>query len=110
MIRNTHILFGLAFIMVFNACKKGDNSNTDCLPNAITVRQVINKQATIQFSGKYFIIEQGTIDTKLIPCNLSPEFHVDNLPVIITGEVKSTPQPGPGPCCTENFIIEKITR
>ena len=55
-------------------------------------------------------VEQGSIDTKLLPCNLPMEFIQDGLQVVISGEVKSTPQSGFGPCCTENFVITKITR
>lgn len=111
MVRHTLILSGLAFSIVFNACKKDDNSITDCFPNTIIVRQLINKQATIKWVvGKYYIVEQGVIDTRLNPCNLTQEFQVDNLQVIVSGDVKSTVQPGPGPCCGENFVITKITK
>ncbi len=57
-----------------------------------------------------YIIEQGTIDTKLIPCNLPIEFVQDNLQVIISGDVKLRPREANEPCCTEDIVITKITR
>lgn len=99
-------------ITIFNSCKK-DKETTQCFPNAPTVRQISNKQAVIKLTATVnpvWIIEKGSIDTKLIPCNFPMEFYQDGLQVIISGEVKSTPQAGPGPCCTEKFVITKISR
>jgi hypothetical protein len=101
----------LLLTILFFSCKKNDSLKTDCFPNEITTRTIVDKQAIIKsVSGKYYIVEQGAIDTKLIPCNLAQEFQVDNLQVTISGEVKATLQGGPGPCCSENFIISKIKR
>ena len=102
------------FILVtlFNSCKKDKNS-TECFPDAATVRQITNKQATIKVTAtinSVYIIEQGSIDTKLIPCNLPMEFYQNDLQIVISGDVKSTIQGGPGPCCNENFVITKISR
>ena len=106
----------IAFILVatiFSSCKKNDNTtnNTGCIANATTVRQINNAQATVKINaGKFYIFEQGTIDTRLNPCFLATEFQVDNLQVIISGEVKLTQRVGNEPCCTEDFMIIKITR
>lgn len=99
-------------LLLICACKKDKAQANKCFSNATTVRQVLNKQATVkqQSTGLFYIIEQGTIDTKLNPCNLTPEFQIDNLLVTISGDIKSTIQGGPSPCCTENFVITKITR
>jgi len=102
----------LILIIIFNSCKK-EKETTECFPNVTTVRQISNKQAVIKLTATVnpvWIIEQGSIDTKLIPCNFPMEFYQDGLQVIISGEVKSMPQSGPGPCCTENFVITKISR
>lgn len=110
-----HLLAITLFFMllaIIGSCKK-EKEATGCLNNATTVRQILNKQAVIKLNATInpvWIIEQGTIDTKLIPCNFPMEFYEDGLQVIISGEVKLTPQVGPGPCCTENFVITKITR
>ena len=85
----------IAFVLVTTiiSCKKDNNtnSNTDCFPNATTVRQITNGQATVKAAGeKFYIVEQGTIDTKLNPCSLAQEFQVDNLQVTISGDVKLT--------------------
>ncbi len=101
-------------IIILNACKKTDKPVTDnCFPGTATVRQIINKPAVIKLTATIsavYIVEQGSIDGKLIPCNLPQEFYQNDLQVVISGEVKATLQGGPGPCCTENFVITKITR
>lgn len=97
---------------ISNSCKKYIYS-TECLAGDPIVRLITNKQAVIKLNATVnlvWIIEQGSVDNKLIPCNLPMEFYRDGLQVIISGEVKSTPQAGPEPCCTENFVITKITR
>jgi hypothetical protein len=103
------ILFGVTTI--FQSCKKNKSSTVECFPNEITTRQITNKQATIQLTnGQFYIVEQGTIDTKLNPCNLTQEFQVNNLQVTISGDIKETTQGVSGPCCTDNFVISKITK
>ena len=97
---------------IVSSCKK-DRNSTECFPGATTVRQITNKQAVIKVTAMInpvYIIEQGSIDTKLIPCNLPMEFYQNDLQVIISGDVKSRQQAGPGPCCDENFVITKISR
>lgn len=102
------LIVGIAFI----SCEKDSRKTNDCFPNSTTARQIVNKLATVrqQPGGLFYIIEQGSIDTKLNPCNLANEFQVDNLQVTISGDVKATLQGGPGPCCTDDFVITKITR
>jgi hypothetical protein len=94
------------------SCKKA-KSPSDCSPGAPTVRQILNKQATIKVTAMIhpvYIIEDGAIDTKLIPCNFPMEFYQADLRVTISGEVKQTVQPAGMPCCMEYFVITKITR
>lgn len=95
-----------------NSCKKENTKTSDCFPNADTYRQIVDRPATVrqQAGGTFYIVEQGTIDTRLNPCNLTTEFQIDNLQVTISGDVKATLQGGTVPCCTENFVITKITR
>ncbi len=57
-----------------------------------------------------YLVEEGTIDTRLIPCNLSPDFYKDGLVVRISGLVKTTVRNTMAPCCAENFVIVKISR
>jgi len=109
-----HILTLVAFLLVtttISSCKKDNSTNTNCFPNTSTVRQITNAQATVKASGgKFYIVEQGTIDTKLNPCTLAQEFQVDNLQVTISGDVKLTSYAVGEPCCTDNFVITKISR
>ncbi|MEP6949105.1 MAG: hypothetical protein ABI863_07530 [Ginsengibacter sp.] len=99
----------LFFITVINSCKKDTNSNAHCSPDALTSREITNERATIKKLGSgFYIIEQGSIDTKLIPCNLEAEFQVGDLEVTVSGDAKTTlPE---NTCCTEYFLITKISR
>ena len=96
--------------LLFLSCKKAVILTTDCFPNASTFRQIVDKPATVsqQSAGIFFIVEKGTIDTRLNPCNLPADFQVDNLQVVVSGNVKTTIG-GTGPCCTEDFVITKIS-
>ena len=97
--------------IVYTACNKSVNSTVDCFTNQPTTRQLTNKQATVKSAGgRFYNVEQGSIDSKLNPCNLKQEFQVNDLQVVVSGDVKLTTQVGLGPCCTENFVITKITR
>jgi len=109
--RHFHIFIVLLVSTIVFSCKKDNNSNTDCFPNSSTVRKITNGQATIKEVGsKFYIVEQGSIDTKLNPCSLPTEYRINNLQVTISGDVKSTVQGGPEPCCTDNFVITKISK
>ena len=97
--------------IICSACNK-DNKPEACADGP-TVRQLINKRAVIKLTATVhpvYLIEEGAIDTKLVPCNFPTELYQDNLPVIISGEVKATPQPAGLPCCFESLVITKITR
>jgi hypothetical protein len=99
----------ILLVTIFFSCKKSTENNTTCFSDITTVRSIIDKPASIQLiNNQYYIVEQLTIDTKLLPCNLADEFKVNNLLVTVAGEVKNTIQNGP--CCTENFVITKITK
>ncbi len=103
----------LTSLLTILACKKTENSEDDCTPGVTIERIITDKPATVTLSGsQYYIIEQNTIDTRLKPCNLAPAFQINNLSVMVSGEVKFTSAgtPGPGPCCSQNFIITKISR
>lgn len=107
----TSLAFLIVIVIVFS-CRK-DKKTTECFPDSIIIRQIINKSAVIKLTATVnpvYIIEQGSIDTRLIPCNFPMEFYQDNLQVIISGEVKSRLQGESEPCCTENLIITKISR
>jgi hypothetical protein len=96
---------------LFVSCKKEDKAD-GCFPGAATVREITNRPAVIKVTATVnpvYLVEQGSIDTKLIPCNLPKEFIEHDLQVIVSGQVKETKQ-GDGPCCSENFIITKITK
>ena len=109
-----HILTVQTFLIlaiVLNSCKKNNTAN-ECFSGVPTIRQITDKPAVIKVTATIYavyIVEQGAIDTRLIPCNLPKEFIQNDLQVTISGEVKNTPQ-GSGPCCAENFVITKITR
>src|SRR5262245_61631046 len=100
----------LCITALFSACKKDNSTENTCFNNMPTVRTVTNAQATIKQSGSnYYIVEQGSIDTKLNPCSLAAEFKVHDLQVIVSGNVLVTYRTIE-PCCTDNFIITAITK
>lgn len=95
-----------------SACKKSSNTNTevDChlLADQVTIRSLIMQPATIKQEGDlFFIAEDGTIDQKLRPCNLTQDFKVHNLKVVVTGEVKK-PSLFSSYCCVYDLLIHKI--
>jgi hypothetical protein len=93
------------------SCNKDNAPKTTCDTNAPTERTLTSKAATVkEIAGKFYIIEQNTIDVRLLPCNLDASFAIDNLQVIVSGEVKQTKTKAGEPCCTNNFIINNITR
>ncbi len=103
-------LIGLSFFtIILISCKKSTDKSTTCFSDVTTTRIITDKPAYIHFAdNQYYIKEQFTIDTRLLPCNLADEFKVSGLLVTISGEVKnSLPN---NPCCTDNFVITKISR
>ena len=108
---NLPVLVCSLLITASLSCKKEEKKG-DCFPGALTVRRLTDRPAVVKVTGTvYFayLVEQGTIDTKLIPCNLPKEFLQDGLQVTVSGEVKASPQTS-GPCCAENFVITKISK
>lgn len=93
------------------SCKK-EAKKDDCFSNQPTVRIITGKPSVIKEfpADTYYITEQGAIDSRLIPCNLTEEFKINDLQVTVSGEVKATIQAGPGPCCGEYFVITKISK
>lgn len=107
-----YILFFCFLLMAsLSACKKDSSSNNGCSPGTATARYITNSQATIKATGgQFFIVEKDAIDTRLAPCSLAANFQVNDLPVTISGEVKVASHGGDMPCCTNNFVISKISR
>ena len=111
MLRVFSVMALAAFASLFFSCKKQDQKDA-CFPGVATVRKITDKPAVVKViatANTVYIVEQGTIDTKLIPCNLPKEFAQNDLAVIVSGDVKATPQTS-GPCCSENFVISEIKR
>lgn len=110
--RYSFILFLL--LPLLNACEKANKAApVDCLAGATTIRQIVNKQAIIKITSpgaSPYLVETGSIDAKLIPCNLPAEFSQNDLLVIISGEVKQRVQSPMEPCCSEDLFITNISR
>lgn len=100
----------LLFVLI--SCKKSQSKQVPgCFANATTTRQISNKQATIRIdAGQALIVEDGIIDSRLLPCELQNDFKQDGLRVIVSGDVKNLVQSPSGPCCLYNFFITHITR
>lgn len=103
----------LAVFFLSVSCKKGDKIN-NCFSDVPTIRQINNRKAVVRLTATYtepvYLVEEGTIDTRLIPCNFPLEFYQNDLQVTISGKVKVTKQTGQVPCCAENFVITSISR
>jgi hypothetical protein len=98
-------------ITICGACNKEEKTET--CADGPTVRQLVNKRAVVKLTATVhpvYLIEEGAIDTKLVPCNFPAELYQHDLHVTISGEVRATPQQSGQPCCFENFVITKITR
>ncbi len=103
------LALGIFSLTICTSCKKDNDSESECSSTAATVRVISNKQATIKLAGgKYYIVEDGAIDTKLIPCSLPQSFQVENLRVVISGDVKSTVRNTGEPCCSDYCVITSI--
>jgi hypothetical protein len=101
-------------LLVALSCKKDKKEVDDCSNNLPTVREVIKKKATVRLTATavapVYLVEEGSIDTKLVPCNFPHEFYKDGLTVTISGLVKQTAPGTFGACCYENFVIIDISR
>jgi hypothetical protein len=109
--RNFPLSAVLTLLVLFYACKKKNDAG-ECFSGVSTIRQIVDKPAVVKVTATVnavYFVEQGAIDTKLVPCNLPKEFIQNDLQVTISGDVKATTQNG-GLCCTENFVITKIRR
>ncbi|HVG16090.1 MAG TPA: hypothetical protein VM935_14065 [Chitinophagaceae bacterium] len=97
----------------FSSCKK-EAKPTDCFPGTPISRSIVNKKAVVKLTATavepVYMVEEGTIDSRLIPCNFPMEFYQHDLQVTISGDVKTTQQNGGVPCCAENFVISSISR
>ena len=110
MTHNRLLLFYAISTICFSCDKSKVDEKAPCGQNA-TVRTITNKSAIVKAStGSFVIIEMGTIDTRLAPCNLPAEFSINDLQVTISGDVKQTTQPNDSPCCTDDFVITSITK
>lgn len=104
-----------ALAVAIAACSK-DKKNGDankCFPGSVTARTITNQKATVWLNDSVIgvnLTEDGTIDTRLIPCNLPRELYIHGLKVIISGEVK-TGEPSPTQIAgIENFVITSIKK
>lgn len=108
--------FWIALFVLFSlpmSCKK-EKEVAGCFADEPTTRKIINKRATVKLTATMtepvYLVEEGSIDTRLLPCNLPMEFYQHDLPVTVSGEVKAARQTGQVPCCAENLVITAITR
>ncbi len=114
--RNNFILIILVIASCFcYACKKGESSShQNCDTGAATIRTIVSKKATVKLTATathaIYLVEEGAVDTKLIPCSIGMEYYQNDLSVIISGEVKQTKPDGMSPCCMENIVLTSISK
>lgn len=105
------IIIILFSVVIVSSCRKEVKPITVCFQNDLTFRQITDQHAIVKLiNNLFYIIEQSSIDTRLKPCNLSKDFQINDLQVILSGDVKATFSTDFGPCCTMNFIITKISK
>ena len=92
------------------SCQTEPESDSDCNDGSKALRIITNAPATIYlYENQYFITEQNTIDTRLIPCSLPVQFQKDRLMVTISGEVKNYRiQDKIYACCIEKIVLSHI--
>jgi len=104
----------LLLSLVSFACRKADDEpKTGCDATAQTLRHINNKFATVEVNATIIgvlLVEDNTIDSKLVPCNLPQEYVQHGLKVIISGDVKARKALTNEPCCKDAFVISKIAR
>jgi len=112
--RLAYTLFYILILLVFTISCKKETKKTVCFPDTQTIRFIENKKAVVKITASavepVYLVEEGTIDTRLIPCNFPHEFYQDELTVTVNGEVKSTQQDQLAVCCAETFVISEISR
>ena len=114
--RTTALILQICLLLSLCACKKKEAIVNGCESNAPTSRVITGKKATVKLTGTathpIYLVEEGSIDTKLVPCNYptGADYYQHDLQVIISGEVKSTPSTAYGPCCMESFVITTIAK
>lgn len=105
----------LALVMSFcllQACSKNENGLEagDCSSGPV-LRMITNQVATIKINVEgCYIVEDSTYDSKLFPCAISDEYKVDNLRIVVTGEVRNRVANTFYPCCQYNLAISKIDK
>lgn len=117
--RYSRTLSAVLIILCIYSCKKDSNKdnyfpNADCNTSGETTRSINNKKAVVRLTATMYeavyLVEENTIDSRLIPCNFPMEFLQDGLIVIISGDVKATQHRPSTPCCAENFVISSIRK
>jgi hypothetical protein len=95
-------------------CRKSKDVASDrCDNNRQTIRVITDRPAKVVVGatiyGAYYI-EEGTIDTRLIPCEVPMEFMQHGLKVVISGEIKQRKARSGEPCCAEDIVITNIRK
>lgn len=104
--------FPLLIIVLFSSCKK-ENNQVDCSPGKPILRHITNKKATVRLTATavmpVYLVEEGTIDTQLHPCDFPMEYYQDGLKVTISGFTKQSDL-NASTCCIERFTITSISK
>ncbi|MBX3241078.1 MAG: hypothetical protein KIT80_16345 [Chitinophagaceae bacterium] len=106
------ILLFITVSLIF-ACKKQDES-TECSPGKPILRTITGKKATVRITATavmpVYLVEEGTIDSKLIPCNLPMDYYKEGLVVTISGRTQLAEPYTSFPCCIESLFITAISK
>ncbi|KYP15742.1 hypothetical protein [Flavihumibacter sp. CACIAM 22H1] len=100
-------------LLIAAGCGK-ENKPDSCNSSQATVRKIVDKKAVVRVTDRatepVYLVEAGTIDSRLIPCTLALEYYLDGLEVTISGEVKAAVHLASTPCCAAPIVLTKISK
>lgn len=110
----------LLLLIIATGCKKDKKDKEEtldvlppCYKQSPVYRELKDKRATVKVTATAigtYLVEEGSIDTKLITCDLPLEFQKNNLEVIINGGVHDMPPVSNFPCCIQSLDITSIRK
>lgn len=99
-----------SFALCLFSCKKEKQIRQDCFEGFTAQRQLTDAAAIIKMIDEtYFIMEEGTYDERLFPCNLPDKFKKNDLTIKVSGTVYAFASAPPGPVYTNGLVISAIS-
>jgi hypothetical protein len=100
----------IAIVLLTGCQKEKYAENPDCSSGAVLQSVVDQPAVVIQLGSDYYLIPEGSIDSRYYPCSIPEAFRVNDLPVKITGDIRAKASAGPRPCCDYWIQLFSISR